>query len=706
MDPRLLNYKPDYPPPPAKRNASGSPDGAPGVGTRKVTKPNPTNGSSAPATNDSSRRSSVTSVTGRTAAVTTDGRRPSDQLQTELRNTAPINSPDSMGSRYEGVQSGRSTPLTTNGGPVRQNVPPVPQMIEKTTGAIVSNSIFDLLVDFAGHVTEVAATQISKHQCEARLRQATAECNSMSSHFVNFPAIKEMKVTEKRIAETKFSEVETKFNEQLRVQRNQVGGLAALFGSTIAPRSDSNVEQECASLRKTLVDLETRARDRAANDQRRAANADAEISVLRADIKNLQATVLASSSTSAEIGVLRAEVHSLQTSVLASSSTSAGDSAEKQGAADARLDQLETNIQSYDIQLETTISIVQGHVDEQLEEVKLKLDDVVAKTAAGNATTTRALNQVTADLRDVGVKLGHKVDKESAIGTMDAITQQKANGVVPHAAVKQVQDLEALRKEHQALVVRHDGLNRITQNLQKQYNNLTTEEVCAAMMDQFGTIWPHAKNYNNSIVGLQTEMREVRQIAGTATTSATAAHNMACSFGGQLKQLGTQTGGIGRTAQSANTTASMVQRELSEVKSAMSRIEENANQAVSVANATAESSAAATSTAANNMAANTTTGIIQEEIQAFKDQVAAIERKAEEAHRLASDKALVASNNDIAMKEIGKLGKEVKGLAEQLSGGRDTLAAGGQDLTRLNTEMKQLKERLALAEMKMEVLGS
>ncbi|KAF2771617.1 hypothetical protein EJ03DRAFT_372585 [Teratosphaeria nubilosa] len=40
-----------------------------------------------------------------------------------------------------------------------------------------------------------------------------------------------------------------------------------------------------------------------------------------------------------------------------------------------------------------------------------------------------------------------------------------------------------------------DMLSYVTQRLQTQYNNLTTESVCQAMLDQLGEVWPHAKNW-------------------------------------------------------------------------------------------------------------------------------------------------------------------------------------------------------------------
>ncbi|KAH9832734.1 hypothetical protein Tdes44962_MAKER00214 [Teratosphaeria destructans] len=53
-----------------------------------------------------------------------------------------------------------------------------------------------------------------------------------------------------------------------------------------------------------------------------------------------------------------------------------------------------------------------------------------------------------------------------------------------------------------------DILSYVTQRLQTQYNNLTTESVCQAMLDQLGEVWPHAKNWEGWINELKARQAE------------------------------------------------------------------------------------------------------------------------------------------------------------------------------------------------------
>ncbi|KAK0278186.1 hypothetical protein LTR35_009509 [Friedmanniomyces endolithicus] len=51
-----------------------------------------------------------------------------------------------------------------------------------------------------------------------------------------------------------------------------------------------------------------------------------------------------------------------------------------------------------------------------------------------------------------------------------------------------------------------DALTNITNNLRFRFDNLTSDEMVAKMLDQFATVWPHAKDYEASLTSLHTRL--------------------------------------------------------------------------------------------------------------------------------------------------------------------------------------------------------
>ncbi|KAK4542729.1 hypothetical protein LTR36_006301 [Oleoguttula mirabilis] len=241
-DPRKPDYNPDYSET-SKRIASRSPEGA---GPRKVPKTTPREPSSTPSINGTSRRSSLSNAPSRPGAPTTpaaDNRRASNQIQPELRkavNKGSVNSPDSMGSRYEDAQSGRTTPLSANGVVARQNVLSTPQLNGVAEAAATSNPTVDLLMKFSNQVTEIATSQITRQQMDARRKQANKEYDSMQGHFASFPAIKESKSVKKKIAEHDYKVINERLNKEMSVQKTLVEGVATLFSQAAEVKPTSS----------------------------------------------------------------------------------------------------------------------------------------------------------------------------------------------------------------------------------------------------------------------------------------------------------------------------------------------------------------------------------------------------------------------------------------------------------------------------------
>ncbi|KAK3055966.1 hypothetical protein LTR09_003200 [Extremus antarcticus] len=56
-----------------------------------------------------------------------------------------------------------------------------------------------------------------------------------------------------------------------------------------------------------------------------------------------------------------------------------------------------------------------------------------------------------------------------------------------------------------------DQLSMVTQHLKKRYDNLTTDEAVKRMLDQLAIVWPHAKQLEGAVMGLQTGTRQLEE---------------------------------------------------------------------------------------------------------------------------------------------------------------------------------------------------
>ncbi|KAI6833022.1 hypothetical protein KC340_g5669 [Hortaea werneckii] len=242
MDPRRKGYNPDLA---AKRVASQSPEGG-APQKRAARRP----GENSPA-QPSSRRSSVSSGTSkpaRTVAAATDSRRISAH---PLAGPGGVQSPDSVSSRYEDAQSGSSTPLNTIGPIMPQStgpIAPTAPMPNAPAGATAPDSLFDMLMNFSNQTVQMSMAQMATQQSSAKLNRATEEYNNMKGHFDAFPAIKEQRTTAKALAENQHKVIEEQLNTQMRNHKSLVEGIAAALGKSTEVNPASRAVNERTEL--------------------------------------------------------------------------------------------------------------------------------------------------------------------------------------------------------------------------------------------------------------------------------------------------------------------------------------------------------------------------------------------------------------------------------------------------------------------------
>lgn len=119
--------------------------------------------------------------------------------------------------------------------------------------------------------------------------------------------------------------------------------------------------------------------------------------------------------------------------------------------------------------------------------------------------------------------------------------QQQPNGVMnsPRTNSPQINGARSIQQQHQGpsnqdLLNRMDMLTGVTNRLQVQYNNITTDEVVRAMVDQFSQMYPHAKQFNAAVnevkaqlAQMNTDLQNLRQQHSVTSGNFVAARNSA-----------------------------------------------------------------------------------------------------------------------------------------------------------------------------------
>ena len=283
---------------------------------------------------------------------------------------------------------------------------------------------------------------------------------------------------------------------------------------------------------------------------------------------------------------------------------------------------------------------------------------------------------------------------QQAVGS----TPASKNGS-PNPSAGWLQDINnemgKMRQDVRNVNDKHDALTYVTQRLQQQYNNITTDEVCQAMLNQLGNVWPHALNYNESVNKLTSRVEEVGQIANegsnTATQANTAAESaraFAMGAAGDVEQFRKNLGNVETLAKSANKTATASSDAIADLKKRVSELQENVTRR---------------SPGSDGLDLNGLSNISQTEIQKFNDQIIAVGKKAQQAYDLAaaSDGAPGQSKAAVTKQEIRELHDKLEDLAEKVEAEsaivnehRELLSATTPEFQQLQRDVENLTDRL------------
>ncbi|KAK4580454.1 hypothetical protein LTR86_000657 [Recurvomyces mirabilis] len=83
-----------------------------------------------------------------------------------------------------------------------------------------------------------------------------------------------------------------------------------------------------------------------------------------------------------------------------------------------------------------------------------------------------------------------------------AMRSPQVNGVPRNTAPGGSTGNPSTDQKLQEMSQKVEALTYAFQMFQRQYNNITSDDMAARMLEQFGDVWPHAKNYNSAIADL------------------------------------------------------------------------------------------------------------------------------------------------------------------------------------------------------------
>jgi len=453
------------------------------------------------------------------------------QLQTELRRDATpseTNSPNGLGGRRSlFVDTPSPSSLSASASGYKRTDDPSQPL------SATEEPVYKLLVDFGKQFTAVSIAQTSRTLAEARLKQATKEYDNMKPHFSpSFPTIEADKTKAKLSAENHLKKCEVELAARIDQQEHSTQNLTALFAQQI-----SNAASEAAkkAVETVVADYVPRSAHETLHKR-----FESDIGELRDKLRNYQNP----SNTS-----VKDEVERMKSDL----STKASDQDVKKMEADIT-SQLQLKADKQDIghlrdyllsrmlfkadneEITKGMSLIQSKAGrEDLASVQTKLQEQMTSLKSPQ-TPTPAFQ-----LPNAFSSMSGAHGPNGLSGTINGSPDPDRGGTqLPQGGL--IGEVLEIQQRLKAIDQKHESLTFVCRALQRQYDNLTTEEVVQLMVDQMSSMYPDAKNCQKAIYelrhkyrALETELNGVKNTAqrslansqGACTLALTKSHQTA-----------------------------------------------------------------------------------------------------------------------------------------------------------------------------------
>lgn len=196
-----------------------------------------------------------------------------------------------------------------------------------------------------------------------------------------------------------------------------------------------------------------------------------------------------------------------------------------------------------------------------------------------------------------------------------------------HGPQQQAQDASIAQQVQQAQM-QINGLVAVTQQLKMRCDNLQTDEIVRAMVDQLSSMYPEAKNFNNAVQHLRNSIGSLEQkVASLQDHSGPSAKDI----NDEVKKAAANAQGARSTVQGLTTDLQKVWTEINNTKSAIETLEREA-----MKNKEANGDATQTSITQKSNAADDS---LDEKVKYLRDDLTKTHDIAHEANRLSKQHA-------------------------------------------------------------------
>ncbi|KAK3719703.1 hypothetical protein LTR37_004240 [Vermiconidia calcicola] len=227
-----------------------------------------------------------------------------------------------------------------------------------------------------------------------------------------------------------------------------------------------------------------------------------------------------------------------------------------------------------------------------------------------------------------------------------------------------------------------DGLVRVTQHLKQRFDNLTSDEVVRAMVDQIGQIYPHAKNFDNATASMKNKyniltdrLNSIEQEGKEKSTN--------------VEQLNVNVHDASRMATNAHEAIQRVMKRLNKIE-------------VDVENLRNSATAAGTNPSELVNSSKDT----EVAVEKLREELESVQKNAEETKRICDEHvALIDGDNVEGMREqLDALGDTILEFSKKLSDGENYFEAIEKRYASMKSEVEAVKKNMIMGMAKIDAV--
>ncbi|KAK3680952.1 hypothetical protein LTR37_021008 [Vermiconidia calcicola] len=227
-----------------------------------------------------------------------------------------------------------------------------------------------------------------------------------------------------------------------------------------------------------------------------------------------------------------------------------------------------------------------------------------------------------------------------------------------------------------------DGLVRVTQHLKQRFDNLTSDEVVRAMVDQIGQIYPHAKNFDNATASMKNKYNILTERLNSVEKEGKEKST-------NVEQLYVNIHDASRMATNAHEAIQRVMKRLNKIEEDVDNLRNSAT--------------AAGTNPSELVNSSKDTEVAVEEL---REELESVQKIAEETKRICDEHvALIDGDNVEGMREqLDALGDTILECSKKLSDGENYFEAIEKRYASMKSEVEAVKKNMIMGMAKIDAV--